>query len=112
MSDTKFTPGSWEVRKEIDGLHEGWKTWVCSGKRGVAVCNNQTRGSTFNAGRSEAEANAHLIAAAKDMFFLLEAACCPQCDGSGACHDNYGEMCQCQWCDERSAALAKARGES
>jgi len=32
---------------------------------------------------------------------LLDAANCPQCgDKSGAYYDNYGEMCQCQWCYE------------
>ena len=32
---------------------------------------------------------------------LLVAADCPQCkDKSGAYYDNYGEVCQCQWCNE------------
>lgn len=34
---------------------------------------------------------------------LLTAANCPGCgDKSGAYYDNYGEVCQCQWCDEVS----------
>ena len=39
----------------------------------------------------------------KDM---LEIANCPNCDGSGAYHDNYGEVCQCQFCHERDGFLA------
>lgn len=31
---------------------------------------------------------------------LLDAAVCPCCDKSGAYYDGYGEVCQCQWCDE------------
>lgn len=40
------------------------------------------------------------------LIVLLEHAQCPNCDGSGARHDNYGEPEQCQWCCERDAALA------
>ena len=57
------------------------------------------------------EANANLIAAAPELFELLEIAACPQCDGSGAFYDNHGEVCQCQWCDERKKAIAKAKGQ-
>ena len=31
---------------------------------------------------------------------LVRAARCPCCNGDGAYYDNYGEVCQCQWCDE------------
>jgi hypothetical protein len=32
---------------------------------------------------------------------LLKAANCPECgDKSGVYSDNYGLVCQCQWCDE------------
>lgn len=31
---------------------------------------------------------------------LLNAAKCPQCNGGGAYYDQYGEVCQCQWCHE------------
>jgi len=36
---------------------------------------------------------------------LLGEAKCPCCDGGGAYYDNYGEVCQCQWCFETKAAL-------
>lgn len=35
---------------------------------------------------------------------------CPNCDGSGAFHDSYGEPAQCQFCDERNRALRDLRG--
>lgn len=36
-----------------------------------------------------------------ELFQLIDAANCPQCgDKSGAYYDNYGEVCQCQWCHE------------
>ena len=40
------------------------------------------------------------------MRALLEAAKCPCCDGSGGRYDNYGNAEQCQWCYERSVAIA------
>ena len=40
---------------------------------------------------------------------LLEHAQCPNCDGSGARYDYYGEPEQCQWCHERAEALAAYR---
>lgn len=37
----------------------------------------------------------------KELVELIKVADCPQCkDKSGAYYDNYGEVCQCQWCDE------------
>lgn len=43
------------------------------------------------------------------LVTLLEHAQCPNCDGSGARHDSYGEPEQCQWCHERAEALAAHR---
>lgn len=38
-----------------------------------------------------------------EALTLLNVADCPQCkDKSGAYYDNYGEVCQCQWCYEVS----------
>ena len=36
---------------------------------------------------------------------LLQMADCPQCNGDGAFHDGHGQVHQCQWCYERTAAL-------
>jgi hypothetical protein len=36
---------------------------------------------------------------------LLTMAGCPNCDGSGAYYNNYGNVCQCQWCYEKEEAL-------
>lgn len=43
---------------------------------------------------------------------LLRAGACPNCDGSGSYHGNDGAQTQCQWCDERSAALGPAKDGS
>lgn len=40
---------------------------------------------------------------------LLDAAICPCCDKSGAYYDNYGEVCQCQWCDEVNKLREKSK---
>ena len=38
---------------------------------------------------------------------LLNAAACPNCGPArtGAYYDNYGEVCQCQWCYEVKQAM-------
>jgi len=61
---SKHTPLPWNLAREIDGLHAGWKTWVIGNGIGIAVCNNQTRSSNFRACQKEAEANAELIVTA------------------------------------------------
>ena len=48
---------------------------------------------------------AELEAESKELSKLLGIALCPQCDGSGGYYDGYGEVCQCQWCDEKKKAL-------
>lgn len=55
-------------------------------------------------------ANACLIAAAPGLLGLLRIARCPQkgCDQNGTLADGS----QCQWCDERKNAIAKAEGKS
>lgn len=45
------------------------------------------------------------IAELKALLFI---AVCPCCDGSGSFPDGYGAACQCQFCYERTSALAKA----
>jgi hypothetical protein len=37
---------------------------------------------------------------------LLQTAACPSCNGDGAFYDGHGQVCQCQFCDERQQALA------
>jgi|TARA_R110000803_G_scaffold62928_1_gene123359 hypothetical protein len=41
-----------------------------------------------------------------ELEALIDVAICPNCDKSGAYYDGYGEVCQCQWCDEVAQALA------
>ncbi len=38
---------------------------------------------------------------------LVLAAKCPNCDGEGAYYDNYGNVCQCQWCYESKLLINK-----
>ena len=36
---------------------------------------------------------------------ILKVATCPECGGSGASYDEYGNPCQCRWCHERENLL-------
>ena len=51
-----------------------------------------------------------LASVGQEMYDLLKVAACPDCSGSGAYHDNMGEVRQCQFCYEREQVLAKAEG--
>ncbi len=46
-----------------------------------------------------------------ELVRSLKAAKCPQCDGSGAVQAGPDDICQCQWCHERDAILAKYEAE-
>jgi len=54
------------------------------------------------------EHNAALEQQRGELVALLKIAGCPNCDGSGAFYSNMGDVCQCQFCDELTKALAKA----
>ncbi len=43
------------------------------------------------------------------LVTLLEHARCNTCDGSGAVYDGHGQALNCQWCHDRSTALATHR---
>jgi len=42
------------------------------------------------------------------MLALLKTSKCPSCDGGGAYYDDIGEVCQCQWCDEKKRIIDAA----
>lgn len=99
MKETKFTPGPWGVSASNFGGHYEIEAGM--------YCVGHAAGAHANA-----IYNAKLMAVSPELYSLLEVAACPCCDGSGAYYDGYGEVCQCQWCDERTKVIAKARGES
>ena len=86
----KFTPGPWEV----DSSHV--KTAVNVGNTHVAMVN-------WGINEEEHNANAHLIAAAPDMYEELTKVC-------NACNLDFLVPELCQGCGTKEA-LAKARGE-
>ena len=62
MSDTNYTKGDWEV-------YDRWNVRVAGGGRLVANCGGYS--SNYEDVVEENEANAHLIAAAPDMYEAL-----------------------------------------
>lgn len=117
MTDTKFTPGPWAVRMSDNGYpHQIEAPSADDGKAG-AVGKRITRwGFLMLPSSAEAEANAHLIAAAPDLYATLAYYADQFCEGFCGDLPNAGtynpEMdIDCSGCKSR-AALAKARGES
>lgn len=104
MSEEKFTPGEWEIEeKEMSCgsmFRYGFQV-VCWGKhRRIAYMETGSLGD-----KEEMQANAHLIAAAPDMYRVL----------SGICFEKSARCCNyapesCEVCSIRKA-LKKARGE-
>ena len=64
-----FTPGPWKVVPEIDGWMADKKVVIKMNDKRVAECWN-SRGRKYH--HEGAEANAHLIAAAPDMYEALD----------------------------------------
>lgn len=104
MTETKFTPGPWqthisEVRGDLCVISE--RAWIC--------------GEILNRVRSipeeEARANAHLIAAAPELYAALETAIEEINHLRKFAGDN-GAMIDDTDFVEGIAALAKARGEA
>lgn len=94
MSATKFTPGPWELSLEVPNWGEGdddpefYSVYI--GKECVDI-------PTDNA-----KADAHLIAAAPDLYAAATKAL--------SVHEDIG--CSCAGCAALRVALAKARGEA
>lgn len=100
--ETKWTPGPWKRR---DGAE-----WIVDAARGCG------RVASVGLGRDEADANAHLIASAPDLYAALEYYAKQFCEGfcdqlpeAGTYHVSMDD--QCSGCKAR-ADLAKARGEA
>lgn len=78
-----------DIESEFDKDSEGNYYW------GAAQCG----WAIWQACAKQQEAEIELLKG------LLEVAKCPCCDGSGAYYDDYGNVNQCQFCDERYHAL-------
>ena len=99
-AETKFSHGPWKIDSEtvIDGVgglfvYTGTMLYPTT----IAVCNSSTKLT-----RLEMEANAHLIAAAPDLYEAL----------AGMLHPSGGVYATEAVQERARAALAKARGES
>lgn len=122
MSETKFTPGPW-----VDDLESDWtidtggeNSFVHIGREGCNPVDIAIVPSALGMD-SVLDANAHLIAAAPELYVELDmqAKNCPLCKGTGKAVHGYELMTQddpvptdCQRCKGAREALAKARGES
>ena len=97
MTDTKFTPGPWHATHTDPA--EGYDCWWITAD---PMKNGEKEVATVNCGYPHAkhEANAHLIAAAPDLYEWLERCLAMVEHGEGPPN----------W-DGIRAVLAKARGE-
>ena len=102
MSETKFTPGPWHVGNQdiyADGS-DGDDLVICA--IGQAGGFRSAEFSVVRGKRSAAEANAHLIAAAPDLYDFLATLCMMR-----GIRKNYPGLVE-----HSEKALAKARGEA
>lgn len=113
----KWTPGPWVA---FFTAEECGATPKDGGKGDIAHC----AGHDSQRRTVEADANAHLIAAAPDLYAALDMQVrnCPQCKGATRAVDAFTwlmsdkdetpEPTDCRWCRDGRAALAKARGQA
>jgi len=96
MAEEKFTPGPWHVMSDSLTISED-----C----GIAIVECLERGTETH----NPKANAHLIAAAPDLY----AACTKTLARGCTCHSTTQEEWHANWCHIPTvrAALARARGQ-
>lgn len=98
MSDTKFTPGPWELSLEVPNWGEG--------EDDPEFYSVYIGGEAVDVPTDNAKADANLIAAAPDLYAALEAMFA--IGTTSECHEG---PCGHKACGLAKAALAKARGE-
>lgn len=100
MSEPKFTPGPWHVGHghELETGMKGWEYYpVCWSKDDENVCD-----IVYN------KADAHLIAAAPEMYNMLQSVL----DECAICDPNFHYPGDCDLRGQIEAVLKKARGEA
>ncbi len=96
--------GSWVARIQFNGeLHVQEQERILNAMLGDR---NARYGDGYHQGYWDARQDSPDVAR---LAGLLEHARCNTCDGSGALYDGHGPVEQCQWCHDRSAALAEHR---
>lgn len=114
-SETKFTPGPWLVpdqtwRRELTVELSGDDRIKCPGSGG-AMSYTKTVCTLNWSGTDEWMANAHLIAAAPDMYEALERLCTLNDEHGPFGGEMYQDRIDRAW-DKAKSAVSKARGES
>lgn len=108
-NETKFTPGPWEIHQGDDGQPIAGIRERADG-RFVALTQFDAEDcrtvETANDRRAECAANAHLIAAAPDLYAAVRLAF----DVIHAGHHHLEANCPDLLCRQMHAALAKAEG--
>ena len=101
MSETKFTPGPWKWSNAYKASNNENLTWSLLGENGYGIlsCDGESN-SPQELGES-GKANAHLIAAAPDLYKALEELV-----------NADGILGRVNARPKAKAALAKARGEA
>lgn len=110
MSELKATPGPWTVYPDVDGnffyvAQQDGAPYTPDYSDVCGLSCQTWSGERFNV----QQANAHLIAAAPELYEALEEMVERYAPGYHDCIDN--GLPECEICNAR-AALAKARGES
>lgn len=102
MTETKFTPGPWEAgRADVASIVDGVDSkWIYAGGDYCAIASGRVTGSW-----ETVMANAHLIAAAPELYHKLAAV------RKWMDEDDLGPW-EAVFCAEIDALLAKARGEA
>lgn len=109
MTDTKFTPGPWGIEETRDHL---WIGVILSNGKPDPIVTYVDHGPDFTTeADATGKANAHLIAAAPELYEALDELFDLLTSGHSSWDDAYDNLPDKQFKKIR-AALAKARGET
>jgi hypothetical protein len=100
MSDLKATPGPW-VACPVQGLDYDYRPIARDVASGAAPYHARV---DYTGDKAETDANAHLVAAAPELYAALAAA------WERVHSDVCGHTC-CEECETAKSVMAKARGE-
>ena len=111
MNNKNWTPGPWRVSSESPRIIKKDYRSIGSDAGFLIASTMGHDNSGFYASEQEADANAHLITAAPDLYEAL-AESLADYDNWVSDEDNYPNEHFVAWSDKARAALAKARGEA
>ena len=98
------------MNNDIEAMRKAFREWILLTDTKTDVTDMLINGSyedllemAWQAAKADSKKEIEQLKAENEYIKqLIDMSVCPNCDGSGAKYDNYGEVEQCQWCYEKN----------